>query len=84
METTKKQTDWSHSVWAQWASCCFKNLIESDEFQYELDETPLSMTKKDLLFWLPKFIDEVRNLERWEQEPLQQPGYLKLELMSNL
>ena len=58
-KSTKKQTDWSLSVWAQWAYCAM-NLIEDDEQLYELDETLVSMTEESLLFWLPKFIAEVR------------------------
>ena len=59
-KSTKKQTDWSLSVWAQWASYRATNLIEDDEQLYELDEILLSMTEESLLFWLPKFIAEVR------------------------
>ena len=56
----KKQTDWSRSVWAQWASYRAKNLIKDDEQLYEIDETLTSMTEDGLLFWLPKFVAEVR------------------------
>ena len=59
-KSTKKQTDWFLSVWAQWASYCAMNLIEDDEQLYELDETLVSMTEESLLFWLPKFIAKVR------------------------
>ena len=59
-KSTKKQTDWSLSVWAQWASYRAMNLIEDDEQLYELDETLVSLTEESLLFWLPKFIAEVR------------------------
>ena len=59
-KSTKKQTDWSLSVWAQWASYRAMNLIEDDKQQYELDKTLLSMTEESFLFWLPKFIAEVR------------------------
>ena len=59
-KSTKKQTDWSLSVWAQWASYRAMNLIEDDEQLYELDETLVLMTEESLLFWLPKFIAEVR------------------------
>lgn len=59
-KSTKKQTDWSLSVWAQWASYHAMNLIEDDEQRYEIDETLVSMTEESLLFWLPKFIAEVR------------------------
>ena len=38
-KSTKKQTDWSVSVWAQWASYRAMNLIEDGEQLYELDET---------------------------------------------
>ena len=57
---TKKQTDWSLSVWAQWASYRAENLIEDDDHLYELNETLISMTEECLLFWLPKFVVEVR------------------------
>ena len=40
-KSTKKQTDLSLSVWAQWASYRATNLIEDDEQLYELDETLL-------------------------------------------
>ena len=57
---TKKQTDWSLSVWAQWASYRAENLIEDDEHLYELNQTLTSMTEECLLFRLPKFIVKVR------------------------
>ena len=62
-KTTKKQTDWSLSVWSQWASYRTKNLIESDELLYELHVTPVSMTEDGLLFWLPKFVSEARKTD---------------------
>ena len=58
-ESTKKQTDWSLTVWAQWVFYHAMNLTEDNEQLYELDEMLVSMTKESLLSWLPKFIAEV-------------------------
>ena len=57
-----KQTDWSLSVWTQWSSWRTQNLIESDESEHELTETFVTMSEETMhmLFWLPKFITEVR------------------------
>ena len=59
-KNTQKQTEWSLSVWTQWSSWRSQNLIESDEYEYELTETFVTMSEEAMLFWLPKFITEVR------------------------
>ena len=55
-----KQTDWSLSVWSQWSSYRFKNLVEVDECVHELKQEFTAMTEEALLFWLPKFVAEIR------------------------
>ena len=66
---TKKQTDWSLSVWTQWSFWRSQNLIESDEYENELIETFVTMSREAMLFWLPKFITEVRRSDRNSYPP---------------
>ena len=59
-KSTQKQTDWSLSVWSQWSCCRSKNLVEADECVHELKQEFTAMTEEALLFWLPKFVAEIR------------------------
>ena len=59
-KSTQKQTDWSLSVWSQWSCYCSENLVKVDECVHELKQEFTAMTEEALLFWLPKFVAEIR------------------------
>ena len=48
-KSTKKQTDWSLSVWNHWASYYVKNLIEKDKQLYEIVETHVKWPRTNKL-----------------------------------
>ena len=53
-------------MWSSWQS---QNLIKSDESEHELTETFLTMSEEAMLFWLPKFITDVRGSDRNSHPP---------------
>ena len=59
-KSTQKQTDWSLSVWSQWSCCRSENLVEADECVHKLKQEFTAMTEEALLFWLLKFVAEIR------------------------
>ena len=56
-KSTQKQTDWSLSVWSYY---CSKNLVKADECVHKLKQEFTATTEEALLFWLPKFVVEIR------------------------
>ena len=59
-KSTRKQTDRSLSVWSQWLCYRSESLVEADECVHELKQGFTAMTKEASLFWLPKFVAEIR------------------------
>lgn len=57
---TQKMTDWSLSVWHQWASCRRDNLIEESESRHALLTKFTDMTEESMKICLEKFVVEVR------------------------
>ena len=48
------------SVWSQWSSYRSEKLVEVDECVHKLKQEFTAMTEEALLFWLPKFVAEIR------------------------
>ena len=69
-KSTQKQTDWSLSVWSQWSCYRSENLVEADECMHELKQEFTAMTEEALLFWLPKFVAEIRKSDGSVSNPL--------------
>ena len=59
-KSTQKQTDWSLSVWSRWSCYHSENLVKVDECVHELKQEFTTMIEEALLFWLPKFVAEIR------------------------
>ena len=59
-KSAQKQMDWSLSVWSQWLCYRSKNLVEVDEYVHEIKQEFTAMNEEALLFWLPKFVAEIR------------------------
>jgi hypothetical protein len=57
---TRKQTNWSLSVWSQWSSYRQENLIENSKRQFPLSAKLTEMPVDAISFWLAKFVVEVR------------------------
>ena len=47
-------------MWSQWSCYCFENLVEADECVHELKQEITAMIEEAFLFWLLKFVAEMR------------------------
>ena len=47
-------------MWSQWLCYRSENLVEADEYVHELKQGFTAMTEEALLFWLPKFVAQIR------------------------
>ena len=66
---TQKQTCWALSIWRQWVSHRLENLIEHHEREFELKEDFAACDQDSLVFWLPKFVAEVRKVSSQPYPP---------------
>ena len=57
----QQSTSWVHNVWAEWAQERKQRIIEDIEKGHQLCETFADMCIDNMVFWLPKFVLEVRN-----------------------
>ena len=62
-KATSKQTQWSLSVWKEWAAHRKENLIEESEFENPLCDDFGTNSVDCLKFWLPKFVADIRKID---------------------